>query len=61
VIPGLMRNPLDLFKSQTPSTKPQISTNDQNPNDPNKDVFGIWELEFVWSLDIGIWNFYASV
>jgi len=61
MITGLLENPLDPFKSQTSNTKRQINTDDQNPNDPNKDVFGILKLKCVWGLDIEVWNFYASV
>ena len=39
----------------------QIPNNSQYPNinDPNKVVlsFGIWDLRFIWNLDIGIWKF----
>jgi hypothetical protein len=51
------------FKFQIPSTKFQISTNLQSPNDPNREkkhyhlCFGHWDLEFVCDLVLDVWNF----
>ena len=44
------------MKLQNPSSKLQRSTKRQILNDPRR-RFGAWFLEFLWSLDVGAWNF----
>jgi len=41
------------MKHQVPSTKLQRNSKDQAPKNCVGADFGIWDLEFLWSLDIG--------
>src|ERR1043165_707479 len=47
-------------KLQTPSTKLQISSKSQAPKACAHVQFGVWCLEFPWSLELGAWSFIAS-
>jgi hypothetical protein len=51
-MPGFMSRKIPIFKFQIPN-----NSEFPNTNDPNQIVtdFNIWDLRFIWSLDIGIW------
>jgi len=42
-------------KHQTPNSKLQKNTKDQISN--SHALFGVWKLEFIWSLVFGFWYF----
>ena len=42
-------------KTQTPNPKHQRNTKDQISN--SHALFGVWKLEFIWSLEFGVWYF----
>src|SRR5256885_5797144 len=44
-------------KLQAPSSKSQGSTKHQAPGAIAHDNIGIWNLELLWSLELGIWSF----
>ena len=48
----------DFHKFQAPSSKLQRSSNRKVPNArPVTERFDFWNLELLWSLKLGIWNF----
>jgi hypothetical protein len=43
------------MKLQAPTSKLQRTSNNQASKFPS--ALGAWGLEFLWSLDVGIWSF----
>src|SRR5690242_9017341 len=46
--------------SEAPNAKFQVARKNQNPSTQTRTTpsqFEIWDLKFLWSLELGIWNF----
>src|SRR5687768_17040450 len=46
-------------KLQAPSSKLQINPKLQAPTKSRQPLFGAWNLELIWSLELGTWSFLA--
>jgi hypothetical protein len=48
---------MKIVKSQITKPKSQINSNDQNSKFQTFGTFQNWDLEFIWYLLFGAWNF----